>query len=460
MKNILKYIIVIGIVAGSSSCKKFLDKEPASQVTPDNFFTTEQNAGSAVIGMYRTMLSAYSYGQSAVIVPEFSAGHVSHVASYPEYVEFKENRIRVDNPWTTNIWNANYATINAANNIIKRVAEMPQNSISEDKRAQFLKEAKFVRALSYFLLVRAFGDVPLIKEPTGESDELKVSRSPVSEVYAQIVSDLDDASTLPDGYASAAETKGRATGMAAKALLAKVELYLGTTTNDYTKAATLANEVITTGGFRLPDDFSSIWTDENTTEAIFELQFDEQATNTLASVSNPNPSMLFYASGASIAESYGDTDKRRDYTVYKNLSDTTANKDRYYIGKYRKFSPATQNLPVIRLAEILLIHAEAQARVSAAVTTPAYNSYKAVRTRAGLTTPEQSSFASVDDFIKAIQHEKRLELMFEGESWFDYCRTGLALTEMMVVADRNYFLYPIPQAERQTNSNLTQNPGY
>ena len=457
MKTIFRYIFIALLILSIFSCKKFLDKEPIAQRTN---ITNEQEAKSAVIGMYRLMLSAYSYGQSTVIVPEFSAQHVNHAASYPEYVEFSQNKIRSDNPWTLNIWNATYATINSANNIIKSVAGIPVNVINEDKRKQFIQEAKFVRALNYFTLVRAFGAVPLLTVPTEEDSNLRPSRTAVAQVYAQIIADLKDASELPNGYTNTEETKGRATGFAAKALLSKVQLYQASTTNDYSESARIANEVITTGGFILPNDFSTIWTDENTTESIFELQFDAQATNTLASVSNPNASMLFYAHGASIADLYEASDKRRDFTVYQGNAQADPPDPKYYIGKYRQFSPPVQNFPVIRLGEILLIHAEAKARLDGNVSEAAYNSYKAVRDRAGLTTPLRSTFTSVAAFVTAVQHEKRLELMFEGEAWFDYCRTGLALTEMMSIADRNYFLYPIPASERLVNTNLSQNNGY
>lgn len=455
MNTISKYIIIAAGFLSLSSCKKFLDREPIAQITPDNIFKTEQGAQSAVMGMYRTLLSPYSYGQSLVIVPEFSAQHVNHVASYPEYLEFKSNTIRVDNPWVQNIWTAAYAAINAANNVVIRVNEMPQNAINAEKRKQFIGEGKFVRALNYFLLVRAFGDVPLIVSPTGETGNLKVPRNTSAEVYAQIITDLKDAINLPNSYSNTAETKGRATANAAKALLAKVYLYNGSTTNNYADAARLAQEVIA-AGFSLPDDFASIWKAENTSESIFELQFDEQATNTLASVSNPNASVLFYAEGKSIADLYDPADKRGLFTVYKN----TPEDPRYYIGKYRLFSPAVQNFPVIRLAELYLIHAEAQARVDGTVSAAAYGSFKKVRDRAGIVTPDQSTFTSTADFIIAVQKEKRMEMMFEGEAWFDYCRTGLALTEMMTKADKNYFLYPIPDAERRNNTLLTQNKGY
>ena len=231
----------------------------------------------------------------------------------------------------------------------------------------------------------------MVLTPTGENDNLKVPRNTVAEIYAQIITDLKEAVNLPNTYSNIAETKGRATGNAAKALLAKVYLYNGSVTNNYAEAARLAQDVITTSGSSMPVDFGSVWTTKNTSESIFELQFDAQATNTLASVSNPSPSMLFYAEGKPIADLYETADKRGKFTVYQN---TTAD-PKYYIGKYKIFSPAVQNFPVIRLAEIYLIHAEAQARVDGAVSSSAYDSYKKVRDRAGIATPDVSTFTSV-----------------------------------------------------------------
>lgn len=456
MKTISKYILTAAVLLSLSSCKKFLDREPIAQITPENIFTSEQGAQSAVMGIYRTQLGAFSYGQSLVIVPEFSARQVNHVSSFPEYVDFKTNTVRIDNPWIQNIWTAAYAAINASNNIIVKVAAMQDGAISLEKKQQFVREGRFIRALNYFNLVRAFGDVPLVLTPTGENDNLKVPRNTVAEIYAQIITDLKEAVNLPNSYANIAETKGRATGNAAKALLAKVYLYNGSVTNNYADAARLAQDVISTSGAAMPVDFGSVWTTKNTSESIFELQFDAQATNSLASVSNPSPSMLFYAEGKSIADLYETADKRGKFTVYQN---TTAD-PKYYIGKYKIFSPALQNFPVIRIAEIYLIHAEAQARADGAVSAAAYDSYKKVRDRAGITTPDVSAFTSVASFVTAVQKEKRMEMMFEGEAWFDYCRTGLALTDMMSKADASYFLYPIPDAERRNNPSLTQNKGY
>lgn len=457
MKTISRFHILLLFIATLYSCNDFLDREPISQITPDEYFNSETNANAAVIGMYRTMLGPFSFGQSMVIVPEFSAGHVTHASLYPEYENFRTNTIQVINPWINNIWQASYATINAANNIIARVPEMPENSIEEEKRQQFIGEAKFVRALNYFFLVRAFGPLPLKITATEEEENFDFPRTPVNEVYQQIITDLQEAaSSLPDNYTDDATTKGRATSLAAKGLLAKVSLYYGSTSNDYAQAASLAEEIINRKeSFELVSDFASIWTSENTKESLFELQFDDQATNPLASVSNDNASMLFYARGTTVYDRYTPEDKRRNFTV------KAGSRDRYYIGKYPKYNPASQNLPVLRIAEIYLIHAEAKARVDGAVSPAAYASYKAVRDRAGLSTDPVSSFVNLETFITAIQKEKELELMFEGETWFDFCRTGLALTDMMVKADPSYFLYPIPSGQIVlSDGQLTQNPGY
>ncbi|SKC48063.1 RagB/SusD family nutrient uptake outer membrane protein [Ohtaekwangia koreensis] len=448
MKTIIHYIVIL--VAGASvfACDDFLDKTPIDQIAAEEYFTDEASAESAVRAIYRSLESSTYYGQSMIIIPEFAAGHVQNVYNYPEFVNFEQNDIRIDNPWVLNIWTASYSSINAANNVIASVPQMT-GAISEEKKSQFVREAKFIRALVYFNLVRSWGDVPLITTPTASStslSDLQVSRTAASQVYAQIIADLNDAVSLPASYSSLDQTKGRATQYAAKALLSKVYLYQG----DYPQAATFAKEVISKGD-TLTSDYASIWLTENSQEAIFELQFDAQATNPLATVSNPTGSALFFAKDT-VYKFFEDGDTRRDFTLnFQN--------GRYYIGKYRNYNPATQNVPVIRLSEIYLIYAEAQARVSNSPAGEPYQYYKAIRDRAGLETPDEGTF-DLQGFITVVQREKRLELMFEGEAWYDYARTGLALTEMMTVPDEGRYLFPIPQTERELNLNLGQNTAY
>ncbi|MHC8949062.1 RagB/SusD family nutrient uptake outer membrane protein [Sphingobacterium hungaricum] len=441
------------------SCEKFLDRDPLSQVGADDFFNSETNATAAVNGMYRTLLSSFTYGQTMVIIPEFSAGHVSHTGSFPEYELFATDSLVAANAWTTNSWQGIYATINSANNIIKHVPEMDASLISEQKGNEFVGEAKFVRALSYFYLVRAFGNVPLKLEPTEETENPVVDQAAPAVIYDQIIKDLTEAEeTLPASYADVPTTKGRAHVNTAKALLAKVHLYHASITNDYSKALEYSEEILALTDYSLVGDYGSIWSAENTTESIFELQFDNQATNPLAAVSNANASLLFYVKPENrINTLYADEDKRKDATLVQATVNST---DRIIMGKFPNFNPASQNLPLIRLSEIYLIHAEAAARVSNSVSTEAYNSLKAVQERAGLTPDAIGSFTSVNDFVKKVQLEKELELLFEGETWFDFCRTGLALEVLPWVSNENQFLYPIPPSQIAINPSLEQNPGY
>lgn len=461
MTKLYRLSFALLLLAGFTSCDNFLDREPLAQVTNDTYFNSETNANSAAIGMYRTMTSSYTYGQTMVIVPEFSAEHVTHTAAFPEYENFKTHGVTANNPWIANVWQGTYSTINAANNIITRVAEMPENVITAEKRAQFIGEAKFVRALNYLFLVRAFGRVPLKLTATTEDEDVAIPQSESTAIYEQLVKDLTESITaLPEAHETTEATKGRATKAAAQALLAKVYLYQASLTGDYTKAATTAAEVINSETFQLVDNYGSIWASENTAESIFELQFDDQTANTLASVTNNNPSLLFHAKDTSIAMLFEPEDKRRNFSVVRGIREVGETEQVYFfIGKFPNATPPSQNLPIVRLAEILLIHAEAQARVSNSVSDAAFSSLQKVLTRAGV-AKNKGDFTSVDNFVKFIQEEKERELLFEGETWFDFCRTGLALEKYDTVDSEDQFVYPIPTAQRNLNPELEQNPGY
>src|SRR5690606_10664253 len=148
---------------------------------------------------------------------------------------------------------------------------------------------------------------------------------------------------------------------------------------------------------------------ENTAESIFELQFDDQTTNTLASVSNDNASMLFYVKDVSIRELFQEGDKRQDFSIFPGSN------DRYYMGKFPNATPSIQKLAIIRLAEILRNHAEAQARSKNNVSDAAFNAPQKVWTRAGVPN-ERGEFDTVDSFVKLVQEEKEPELLIEGET--------------------------------------------
>ena len=459
--NTIKYYFLLGAIAVTAlSCDDFLDRDPIDSITSEQYFTNENSVTSALTGAYRTLTSANYYGRAMMIVPELSAKQVVSIQQYPEYLVFLRDSINIDNPWTLNIWTTSYNTINAVNNVLAlqdggiRAGEV--TFTSDSTREGLMQEAKFLRALVYFNLVRSFGDVPLVLEPTTPNTDLNVSRTPAEQVYDQIVSDLQmpKADVLPTRY-SAVGDGARVTRYAVEALLAKVYLYRG----EYALAAEKSLDVIQNGGYSLVDSYGSNWTTRNSSESIFEMQYDAALQNELAK--NTAQQAGIFASSQAVYDSFDVADQRRDVNVIKVAG---AEKDSYYIGKY-KGAATVQNIPVLRLAEVYLIYAEAKARSVMALDADAYNYYKDIRDRAGLTTPETPVYTGTSDqilaqFIADVQREKRRELMYEGEAWYDYTRTGLALTEMMVKPDEGRFLYPIPQPERDLNPNLGQNSAY
>ncbi|EON77817.1 hypothetical protein ADIS_1736 [Lunatimonas lonarensis] len=450
MKNIKLAIVGFLLAAGFSSCDEFIEKQPIDQLSQATFFADEATTRTAIIGAYRSMTTSASYGQAFIVIPEFAAGNMAHISSFPEYVEFQNFNIRIDNPWTLNIWTASYNTINAVNNIIAfapRIAGFSNNTALQN----LVREARFIRALSYFNLVRSWGDVPLILEPTTQqttSADLRVSRNAASDVYAAIIADLTQALDLPLNASGTA--KGRANGMAARALLAKVQLYAG----NFAQAAQLAEEVLANGAYGLVENFATIWTTENSSESLFELQFDQQTPNTFVTNANPLSRQEFFARGAA-EDVFEATDLRRSFTVRRALD--VAGNEQFYVGKYRNFNPPTQNVPILRLGEVYLIHAEARAKADGNVSAGALASLNAIRQRAGISPVANPG--SVDAFTREVQLEKRREMMFEFETWFDLTRTGLA-TEILGVPSQQRFVFPIPQLELDLNRNLVQNPGY
>ncbi|WP_240920185.1 RagB/SusD family nutrient uptake outer membrane protein [Sphingobacterium chungjuense] len=470
IRNIIPLFIAVVVTTFATACNDFLDRMPVAQRSPESIFTSEESANAAVSGMYRSMMNSFSYGQAILMIPEFSANHLGHVSSFPEFENFATHGI-IDpdggaqqplppsNIWLANMWQVTYQTINAANGIIAMVPQMDASVINDARKNQFEGEARFIRAMHYFFLARAFGNVPLELTPSGEQNDEFAPQANTEELYAQIIEDLTRAvEILPLSAGSGLAEKGRANRWAAKALLAKVHLYHATQfTNDFTEAVRLSEDVIQNGSYSLVSNYINIWQAENTTESIFELQFDEQATNPWANEIGDNDGNRTFARGNFVANLYDSLDTRKAATV--RLGTRAGLTDRWYIAKYPNLVPATQNFPLIRLAEVYLIHAEAKARVDNAVSDASYQSLAAVQTRAGVVAPI-STYTSLAAYIVAIQDEKEKELMFEGETWFDFCRTGLALTRYSTLTDEQYFIYPIPAAQFQVDPTLVQNPGY
>ena len=428
------------------------------------------------------------------------------------------------------LWQQHYAAVRKANIAIEKIPTIAFSNISLQNR--LIAEAKFLRALYYFNLVRLYGDVPLITSSQNgvTATDYAIERTPSSEVYAQIEQDLKEAAdALPNSYAS--PDVGRATKGAALALLAKVYLTKASLplniASYYQDAVVTAEKALSpaeggTGnfGYALQTDYSKVFLPafKNNSEHIFSAQFKSSSTSNsnLTQGNNQNPRSIrtqvpglagsyadqvwFYTVNDaskpggqdkffSVFKLYKSKDKRRDVTFvtnyksptngkkYGGLNDTAIKGSKldsipYFNktwdpGSTAVTSESAANVAIIRYAELLLIHAEAENELNGP-TLKAYNSLNKVRNRAGLAN--LTTGLSKDQFRDSLYLDRRLELVFEYHRWFDLVREKDAGGNSIFVkslhaagktnAADKHRLHPIPQQELELNKRLTQNPGY
>jgi hypothetical protein len=392
------------------------------------------------------------------------------------------------NQGVLDLWRGPWPGILYCNEVIQQV---PGIDMDTTLRNRVVGEAKFLRANYYFILVRYFGDVPLITEPQTPNDDLYPARTPKNQVYDLIEQDLQDAvRLLPRRETYTGSDVGRASKGSALGLLAKVYLTLG----DYADVIPLCQQV-TDLGYTLNASYADNFdpAHKNGPESLFEVQysgsttygfFDDlnQASWTSTFMGPRNTTFVGGAYGwnqptQEFVDSYEAGDKRKDLTIlYEGCPDFNGNvyKSSYSTTGYnvRKFlvpttvSPqyntSNEDFPVLRYADVLLMEAEALNETGK--TTEAEAPLNQVRIRAGLPEVHGQSQA---DLRNTILHERRMELAFEGDRWFDLLRIGNGQYGLDFLhsigktnATQKNLLMPVPQVEIDANPNLTQNPGY
>jgi hypothetical protein len=271
-----------------------------------------------------------------------------------------------------------------------------------------------------------------------------VARSSVDAVYELIIADLTFAETnLP-----VSSQKARASRHAATALLARVYLYQG----DYAKARAKAKEVIDSKAYTLLA-YDKIFVDQSN-ESIFEIDFTTINRNRIAEYALPVAlnGRREVAPPAEMLAAYEAADTLRKQV---SLHDTA---NVYYPAKYDDLATGAENVIVLRLAEMYLIRAEADARSDGNIDSIQAD-INVIRHRAGLEDTEAESYATL---LTAIEYERRIEFAFEGHRWFDLVRTNRALDVLPLVKDIDQTLFPIPLEEILTNRHpdMEQNHGY
>jgi hypothetical protein len=435
-------------------CTKILNQKPQASLDAPSAFTTGPAVTAGLLGAYNSLQQAAYYGTDYTLLCDLEADNLDHTGSFPQYEQVKNRAITPDNVNIQNTWNVIYQGINRVNTIIESAPKITTGGFDA---AAAVGEAKFLRALMYFDLMRFWGGtpsgysdpngqgVPLVTTPTfTASDAAPHARSNAGQVFAQILSDLTDAiANIP-----AHNDAGRGNTQAATALRARVELYMG----QYDAAAADAEAVIGAGSGALDPDYADLYITKNVRpESIFELQFS--ATNT-------NGLYFYYygrdevASSADLENAYDPSDTRLPVNFYvgTDASGHTVDATTKYINP-----DGSNDITLIRLSEMYLIHAEGVVRGSGADVATAAADIDVVRDRAGLAP---TTAATVADIEAEILLQNRLEFPHEAHRWFDLRRLGLAASTFGIT-DSTKILWPLPQAEVLTSGGvIKQNPNY
>ncbi|NBL64242.1 RagB/SusD family nutrient uptake outer membrane protein [Flavobacterium sp. NST-5] len=460
----------IGVLAG---CDDYLDVDSRERIAVEDGEIQEPEA--FVNGIYG-MLTEWDYAFSYLGITEIISDNADKGSSpsdsgsdkaFLDNLQFTSaNAGSVGAMWTN--W---YKSIGRATNAIEYTENF--GLTDEAYKNRLIGEARFLRAFNYFYLVRAFGDVPL------QHVDL-VNRAPKEQVYDYIEEDLLAAiEFLPEKSEYVAKDLGRATKGAAKALLAKVYLYQ----RDWQNAYDYANQVITSGEYGLEGDYATLWREstENGVESIFEVQARgveiahgvQQYSQTQGARGTSGWGWGFNTPSQNLLDAFnaeGDV-IRRDATIIfagetlwdgRVVSAAVENpmyNEKAYSSANLGDGDGDKNIRVLRLAEIYLIHAEAANELNN--TGVAVASLNLVRNRVNLGVTPATTQA---DIRLAIWKERRLELAFEHDRWFDLIRTGQAPAAMAANGKQfivgRHELFPIPNNQLIQTPGMTQNPDY
>lgn len=422
-----------------ASCEDFIETQSTTQITDDVVIVDEESAEQVLLGAYSALQSANAYSNQTIGNPGVLSDELIHSGSFPTVQQMDVNDIQPDNVTLQGYWQAYYTGVFITNVILERIETI---EIDATVKGRIIGQAKYLRALMLFDLAKMYGGIP-IPQTTSLSELSTITRSSIQDVYAFLITELNEAATLLDDvdYGSAGrdqEDRVRASEWAVKALLARVYLYSG----DKPSAGNVANDVIVNGGYTLPASYTSVF-NGNSSETIFEVFSSVNDANGIAFWFR-TAGRYEYAPSAQLIAAFEPGDARAGMIA------GAANRPE--AAKYKDVATGTDRTIVSRLAEMYLIRAEANVG-----STSADDDVNAVRNRAGL---GDKSFVSLDDILQ----ERFVELCFEGHRWNDLIRTGRIDQVMSVINptswSANDALLPIPNREILQNPALTQNPGY
>lgn len=451
MKKIYNVLVILAIML-ISACN-VLDVEPHNTIAADDAIKNAKDLEKAVVGCYDALQFSGYYGRDVFAVSDLLSDNLQWSGTTQAFGQIDNINIIADNAEVASIWAAIYTAINRVNITLDEMTKV--SGLADAKKKQYSGELHFLRALHLFNLTRYFGDVIVRTKPVNStSSELNMPRSLQATVFTQIESDLKTAEIELQGIS---HNSIRASSLAAKALLAKV--YLEWACKDaanmeayLSNAITKASEVITAFNDTLNTPYADLFLNENVaTESIFEVQAEALDRNTIAYYFYPTASggRLEFSVTADLVSAFETGDVRKTASIVTGSAN--------YCIKYNDIVTGSDNVYVLRLAEMFLLRAEARLRKSDynSNTTLIKKDINMVRTRAELANTNANTY---DELEAVILKERRIEFAFEGHRWFDLIRFGKAKTILNI---QDYELVmPIPLEEILANSNAKQNQGY
>ncbi|WKN32456.1 RagB/SusD family nutrient uptake outer membrane protein [Porifericola rhodea] len=477
MKKI--FIIIILLNLSAISCQDdFLTIVPETSLSSATFFKTEADFQQAVNGAYvplrnivndRAWLLGEMHSDNTYYARNILFGATEQQEDIADFAIPSDGGVTT-NTHVLNQYRLDYQIIARTNQILSAIDEVEFDAESKNN----LKgQALFLRGYAYFELVRYFGQAPLHLSPVTEREEAALPLSTEEELYAQIISDVEEATRLLPPKSQQGD--GRATSGAAKTLLANVYIVQ----QKWAEAEALLKEVVNSGEYELmpeyADAFSTSTGNKNNQESVFEVQFKEgpdglngdflyrfmprpitqEELVTITGTSNPQP---LNGEGNNIPTpdiiaAYEEGDKRKEASIgYIQISGSFWKDGVYpYIKKYAEphalHNNHGMNWPIYRYSEVLLFLAEALHEQGKSGEAADY--LNQVRSRAGLAPAS-------GDLREAIYQERRVELAFENKRWFDLVRTGRAIEVITAYGNRikanpQDYYYP-EEAEPRSNA--------
>jgi len=482
-------LLLVASLVIATGCEDFLQKDPQGELTQEAFPVTASDALLATNAVYVSVRNwAYHSGGYPIMDIMSDDAHKGSNPNdqLPTVGPFETFTYTTTQDGLDRWWSALYKGIKRANVVIEKV---PSITMEEQLRTRYIAEARFLRGLFYFDLVRAFGGVPKV---TTTVPATKIPRSTASEIYELVITDLEYAAQyLPEKSLYGPDDAGRATKGAAKSLLARVYLFLG----DYENAEKYALEVIASDEYDLEDNFADAngKNGEHGVESVFEVGAMEvegaggnQYANTQGVRGSPNRGWGFNRPSLDLRNSFEPGDPRLDATIIdlgetldgiliigdgttpdEVVVDGTVTEVECYNQKvwYPGTNTITQwghNRRLIRYADVLLMAAEALNENDKPGDALLYLNEVRERAREGNSSilPDVT-VTGKDDLRTAILEERRHELALEGHRFWDLVRTGRAATVLgpMGFETGKHELFPIPQNEIDiSQGSLQQNP--